>query len=249
MFGKFKKNEQKEEKKELSPIDVIERKYLNNLNEYVRFNEKYFKKYGIESNEERENNLMTEYNNAVSEIVNYLITKFPESSLNSNCPVEIEVTDMYENLSDFTFEMLRIPTYPGIIDVLRGTYSAHFHTEGNKITEAEEVQVLPGLLPSLRNQKINNLFTGLTIKEARDLLKQMRLLPITNDLDKIITAYDERTNIYHGFLKSIIYSLLSKATTPADIKRARLFAASFDINFDFEPFDNLVTPEQTLKLD
>ena len=77
----------------------------------------------------------------------------------------------------------------------------------------------------------------------------MRILPITNDLDKVITAYDERNKIYNNFLRSIIYSLLSKATNLADIKRARLFAASFDINFNFEPFENLVTPDQKLKLD
>ncbi len=248
MLDLFKKKGQKKEK-ELTPIDVLERKYLTNLGEYIEFNEKYFKEYDIDGSEERLNKLMQEYNGAVSEIVNYLLNKFPESSFNANSPLEIEVSDMFENLSDFTFNMLKIPKYPGIVDVLRGTYSTHFHTEGNKVVEAEEVQVLPGLLPSLQNQKINNLFTGLTIKETRDLLKQMRILPITNDLDKVITAYDERNKIYNNFLRSIIYSLLSKATNLADIKRARLFAASFDINFNFEPFENLVTPDQKLKLD
>ena len=76
----------------------------------------------------------------------------------------------------------------------------------------------------------------------------MRILPITNDLDKVIVAYDERNRIYKGFLRSVIYSLLSKARTPQDIQRARLFADSFELDFDFKPFDSLVTQNPKLKL-
>ena len=73
MLDLFKKKGQKKEK-ELTPIDVLERKYLTNLGEYIEFNEKYFKEYDIDGSEERQNKLMQEYNGAVSEIVNYSLT-------------------------------------------------------------------------------------------------------------------------------------------------------------------------------
>ena len=244
MFNKFKKKEQKE----LTPFDIITKNYLDNLSEYIRFNEKYFKSYDLEGSEDREQQLTNEYNAAINELVNYLYSKFPDSIFNSNCPVEINIPDMCENISNFTFNMLKIPKYPAIIDIDRDEYSTHFHTVGDKVVEAENVQVLPGILPSLRNSKINKIFEGRTIKETRDLLKQMRILPITNDLDKVIVAYDERNRIYKGFLRSVIYSLLSKARTPQDIQRARLFADSFELDFDFKPFDSLVTQNPKLKL-
>ncbi len=245
MFDKFKK---KEQKKELTLLDILEKKYSDNLNQYVEFNVKHYEEFNINTNEEQKALLIDEYNNAVSEIVNYLFRKFPNNIFDSNLSTEIIITDMYENLPSIAFNMLRIPTYPDIIDVLRGTYPTHFHTKGDKINEAEYVQVLPGLLPSLRSEKINKIFKGLTIRETRDLLKQMHILPIENELDKVIKDYDDRNNIYKNFLKSVIYSLLSKDYTEAGIKRARLFAASFDVDFNFEPYDTLITTDQKLKL-
>lgn len=245
----FNKDKKKEQRKELTPIEILENKYVDNLCEYIEFNEKYYEQFNIQRSEEQREKLVEEYNNAISEIVRYLLVKFPDSTFNSNLPAEIVVTDMYENLSSVAFNMLRIPSYPGIIDIIRGTYSTHFHTEGDRVTEAEEVQVLPGLLPSLRTEKINKIFKGLTVKETRDLLKQMHILPIANDLERVIKSYDDRNKVYKNFLRSVIYSLLSKAHTEADIKRARLFAASFDVDFDFTPYEALVTKDNKLKLD
>lgn len=238
-------NKKKGEKK-MTPLDLAEEKYLQNMKEYVIYNESFYRRLHL-PDEGRQEKLMAEYNNAVSEIVNYLLAKFPESSLNGNNSVEIELIDMNENLSNSTFNMLRVPSYPDIIDIKRGSYPTHFHVKGQFIEEAEEVECLKGLNYLLRNGKINKIFKGLTVKEARSLLDQMNILPKDNELDQVIINHDERTKLYYNFIRSIIYSLLTKAKSTADIRRARLFAASFDVDFDFEPYEAFIN-EQEKKL-
>lgn len=240
----FKK---KNDKRKVTPLDIAAARYLENMQEYVAYH-KSLMIYSTANDENQTTKYMIEYNNAINEIVNYLITTFPTSILESQNAVEIKVSDMKEHLSENTFNMLRVPMYPSIIDVKRGYYDAHFHTKGNHIDEAEKVHMLPGLSLPLKSEKINRLFQGLTVNEAYALLMQMNLLPADNDFEKVIINYEKRTNIYHNFLRSVIYNLLTKANSETDIKRAQLFAASFDITFNFEPFIALFKEEQALKL-
>ena len=107
-------------------------------------------------------------------------------------------------------------------------------------------ELLPGLSRILANSKINKLFNGLTPIDARELLKQMDIYPKNTELDEVISNYNERLMINQLFLKSIICLLLIRRSTYG-INRARLFADSLGISFDFWPYEDKMEQSKILE--
>lgn len=246
-FGRNKKKvleENKEVKKHFSIGDM----YLECASHYINYQGKL---RGIENpveDKEFYEEMAGPFYNAAMHFVNYLENTYTDDILNSDEVIDLDLNKMLEGANDTTLELFSSPTFPGLI-YINGSYSTHFHTDGKTIYDTENIQVLPGLSGLLANEKINKIFNGLTPIEARELLKQMSIYPKDKDqeLDQVINGYRERQNVQHAFYKSIICLLLIRRSNYG-IKRARLFADSLGIPFDFTPFEKEVdyTKKKTL---
>lgn len=168
--------------------------------------------------------------------VNYLENTYTDETLTNDEVINLDLEKMIEGANEVTLSLFNSPKYPGLVYLNDKMYTTHFHTDGDTIYEAEGIQTLPGLSSLLANEKINKAFYGLTLVEARELLKQMDIYPQNTELDSVIENYRERKNIQYSFYKSIICLLLLRRSNYG-IKRARLFADSLGVTFDFTPFE------------
>lgn len=244
LFGKRKEKKQQGENKTVKQHYSISDIYLECANTYINY---YGKLKGIENpvdNKEFYQEMAGPFYNSAMHFVNYLENSYTDEILNQDQVINLDLNKMLEGADDTTLGLFNKPTFPSLIYINDGQYSTHFHTDGNVIFEAEGIEVLPGLSYALANQKINKLFNGLTPIEVRELLKQMNIYPKDTELDKVIDDYKERLKIHESFLISIICLLLIRRNGYG-IKRARLFADSLGISFDFEPFEK--KDEYTLK--
>lgn len=219
--------------------------YLECASYYINYQGKL---RGIENpldNKEFYEEMAGPFYNSAMHFVNYLENTYTDDILTNDEVIDIDLNKMLEGASNTVIELFSSPTFPNLI-YINSTYSTHFHTDGNTIYDAENIQVLPGLSSMLANQKINKIFNGLTPIEARELLKQMSIYPTdkNQELDIVIDNYRERKNVQSAFYKSIICLLLIRRSNYG-IKRARLFADSLGIPFDFTPFEK--KEEQILK--
>lgn len=235
LFGNRKK-QKKDDMVQTKKIVSAGELYLNYAEEYIKYMGKI---RGIDNptddKEFYQKNAGPFYNSAMY-FVNYLENTFSDELMASETPIDIDLNDMLQGADDKTKNLFLTPKYPGLIYLKDNRYSTHFHTDGSIIYEAEGVDILPGLSSILATDKINKAFNGLTPIEARALLQQMNIYPKNTELDQTITAVKERKVVTDSFLKSIICLLLLR-TNKYSLKRARLFADSLGIYFNFEPFE------------
>lgn len=235
LFGKNKKKNEKQEVIKKRPLSIGEM-YLECVDYYIAYQGKL---RGIENpihDKEFYQEWAAPFYNSAMHFVNYLENQYPDQSLTEDIVIDFNLEEMLENADETAKTLFNKPLFPGLIYINDKQYSTHFHTNGDVIVDTEGIQVLPGLSNLLANDKINKLFNGLNPIEARALLKQMGIYPKDTELDSVISDYYERETINKGFLKSIICLLLIRRSEYG-IKRARLFADSLGIYFDFEPFE------------
>ncbi len=238
IFGRSKKKKNEEvlpinvEKTELSIGD----RYLDCANRYIAYQGKLRCVDNPLDDKEFYQKWAGCFYNAAMHFVNYLETTYPDASFENDNVINLDLEDMLENADDTTKGLFFKPKFRELIYINDCKYFTHFHTDGNVVFEAEGVEALPGLSRVLANNKINKLFEGLTPIEVRELLKQMNIYPKDTELDKVIDDYYERLTINQSFLKAVIYLLLIRRSSYG-VKRARLFADSLGIYFDFKPFE------------
>lgn len=235
LFGKSRKKQENNNKIEQKPLSIGQM-YLECAGHYISYQGKL---RGIE-NPLQDNDFYQEwagpFYNSAMHFVNYLENTYTDEMLSNEEVIDLDLNKMLENATDTTVELFSEPKYPGLVYLNDSLYSTHFHIDGDTIYEAEGIQVLPGLSNVLANEKINKLFVGLTPTEAKELLKQMGIYPKDTELDLVIEDYKERKNIQLNFLKSVICLLLIRRSNYG-ITRARLFADSLNIPFNFAPFE------------
>lgn len=238
LFGSRKK-----QKKEENISQTQEPKQISVGELYLSYAEEYIKYMGkirgidnpVEDKEFYQKYASPFYNSAMY-FVNYLENNISNEQLVAETPIEIDFKTMLDNADDQAKNLFLAPKYPGLIYLKDNRYSSHFHTDGTIIYEAEGIDILPGLSRILATEKINKVFNGLTPVEARALLQQMGIYPKNTELDQTITAVKERKVVTDSFLNGIICLLLIK-NNKYSVKRARLFADSLGIYFNFEPFE------------
>lgn len=234
IFGRKNKNKNNGEKPLKRPLTIGEI-YLECASYYINYHGKI---RGIENpvdNKEFYEEMAGPFYNSAMHFVNYLEKTYTDDVLNNGEVIDLDLSKMLEGASDTALGLFNSPTFPELIYINK-QFSTHFHTDGKTIIDAEGIEVLPGLSSLLANAKINKLFNGLTPIEARELLKQMNIYPNGIELNEVINNYRERQNIQYAFYKSIICLLLIRRSNNG-IKRARLFADSLDVSFDFSRFE------------
>lgn len=229
--NKNKKEEVVTEKRPVAASDI----YIKNVTYYVDFQ-------GALLNVENPNQNMDffqewggKYYDAGMWIVNYMFEKYPDELLGLEESIQIDTDDFIKNMSNDTKSFFMEPQYPNLVFVDVNKHSTHFHIENNKIIEAENIEVLPGLSRALANEKINKLFKGLTLIDARNLLAQMQILPRKSELDQTISLMNARNKIRKEFLESVT-ALILISRSKYSVLRAQLFADTFGVDFDFTPF-------------
>lgn len=208
--------------------------YIKNISQYVFLSKEMMKPLSYDD-EDKENDKQS-YIETVEHIVSYLRNTFTSEVLKSGNSLEIDKNEMCKDINNSVIYSIREPEFRDIIYIIEETKYPHFHTNGSVIVEAEGVHCLPGLNRELCKPKINNIFEGMEVTEARAMLNQMRLLPRGNNLEREIFIHDLAMSMHKGLLLSIIYNLLMTRDAD-DILRARLFASSFGVDFDFTPYE------------
>lgn len=235
LFGKKEKNKNNDcsIQKPLYPSDI----YIRNVNEYVTYygnllgvekpleNSEFYKKYAVP------------YYNSAMNIVNFVSDKYPDDVLASDDAIDFDYDGLVSQMDDETKSLFFKPNFPELIYINESKYYTHFHIQDNIVADAEGVEVLPGLSYTLANQKINRLFEGLNVCELRDLLFQMGILPKESELQRVVDINRELSYHNKKFLESVIALFLVVHKTQYAVKRARLFADSLGIDFDFSPFE------------
>lgn len=242
LFGKKKRIvEEPTYNKKTSPADI----YLANVSNYLEY---LGEKLGVENpnqNKEFYETWGSEYYNAAMYFVKYLENNYTNEMFENNSDVQLDVEDMIKGMTDEAKLFFGSPKYPDLVYIDEGKYATHFHLIENKVSDAEWVEVLPGLSRVLANEKINRLFCNLTIPEVRALLAQMNILPKNNELDQVIEDVKKRERINRSFLETIL-SLILIQREKYTLERARIFAEAFGINFEIEPL-SFEHKGQTLK--
>lgn len=223
-----------DKKKEQGNINPLYELYLKNISHYIFLSKEIMKP--ISYNKDNQEYDKKCYVETVEHIVTYLRNTFTSEILKSGNNLEINVDEMCEGINNSVIYSLREPKYRDIIYIIEETKYPHFHTNGSVILESEGIDCLPGLNKELCKSKINGIFEGMEITEARAMLNQMRLLPRGNNLEKEIFIHDLLVSAHKGLILSIIYNLLMSEDYD-DVVRARLFAATFGVDFDFTPYD------------
>lgn len=234
---------------------VIERKsldacsiYLRNVNEYVEY---YGDILGIKNpinDKEFYESMATPYYSSAMKITNYLIEKYPDNLFAQDNTLELDYDDLVDNMDENAKKYFLVPTLPSLIYINDKKYSTHFHTDGDVITEAEGIEFLPGLSYALANSKINGLFKGLSVIEARNLLQQMSILPKNSELEKVIKNYNMNVYFNKKYLESLICLLLVVNKNSYSVNRARFIADSLGIDFDFSYYEAKDMNEKKLAL-
>ncbi len=225
MLGKKKNGEEK------NPLYEL---YLKNISHYIFLSKEIMKPLSYtKENQEYDKKCYIE---TVNHIVSYLRNTFTNEILKSGNNLEINVGEMCEGINNSVIYSIRKPKYRDIIYIIEETKYPHFHTNGSVVLEAEGIDCLPGLNRDLCKAKINGIFEGMEILEARAMLKQMRLLPIGNNLEREIYEHDSLEAAHKGLILSVVYNLLMSGNQE-DVIRARLFADTFNVDFDFTPYD------------
>lgn len=227
MFLKTKTSN-KDEKNELNEL------YLANLSEYIRFSKELMKPLSYDKDSQEYD--VKQYNEAINYIVDYLRNNFSDEQLKNGASLEIDINSLLSGTKNIVMYNILEPQFRDLIYIISESSYPHFHTDGKCVIEAEGINYLPGLDGYLRQPKINDMFKGMEIMEARAMLKQMRLLPPLNNLESEINIYENMKSIHRHFILSVVYILLM-SKEPSDVVRARLFAASFNVDFDFAPYD------------
>lgn len=234
LFGKRKnKKEVEVTEKIVAPSDI----YIKNVSEYVEY---YGKKLNIENPVDDfpfYEKMAVPYYNSAMKIVDYVKNKYPDELFVNDDVIEFDYKDFVEQMDDNTKALFFVPNYPELIYVGNGISYAHFHVRDNVIEEAENLEQLPGLIDALADKKINKFFNGLGIVEARDLLLQMKILPRDSELDKVINEHNDLEYLNKKYLESVVALFLVINKNKYSVKRARLFADSLGIEFDFKYYE------------
>ena len=237
---KKEKDDTKIEKKQPSIGEI----YLECASYYIKYQGKVHNIENPLENDEFYREWATPFYNSAMYFVNYMENNYPDSVLVDDDVLDLDLSEMLEGADSTAKDLFFKPKFPELIYINESLYSTHLHTDGDVVFEAESIEVLPGLSKALANQKINKLFNGLTPIEVKELLKQMNIYPKDSELDQVISYYKEKEFVNYNFLKSIVCLLLIRRSN-YDVKRARLFADSLGIYFDFAPFEKEQT--HTLK--
>lgn len=182
------------------------------------------------------------YVEAVLSGANYLRIKLTDRMLESNDNLEFDLNDMCNYVDTETKHFIESPKLKvpdSMVYIIDDTKSPHFHinVDNETIDEADYIAKLPNYNCIVSDDKLCSWFKGLTVYEARDLLKQMNILPKNGMFEAILQFYDEEKDVHKNYFLSIIYMLL-KTQNKYDVKRARIFADNLGINFDFTPYED-----------
>ena len=242
IFRKKKKKVILEERKPLSLGEL----YLSYASRYVSYQGKMNNVSNPLDNSDFYKQYAAPFYNSAMYFANYIDNIYTEDVLESNNIPEINISCMLQNASEENRKFFCSPKYPEIMHIKASDYTSHFHIKENIIEEAEDIHLLPGLSDLLANERINQLFVGLTPIEALALLEQMNICPKNSTLEQYINKYKEMKYVNEGFLMSIVCLLLIRRTKHS-VTRARLFADSLGIDFDFSQFE--LNNAMTLKRD
>ncbi len=193
--------------------------------------------------------LASNYVGSINCFVQYLEVTFDDGTLSAGNVLTIDENEMLTSVPDCAKELFLPPAIQDLIYINEPNDYAHMHTENGKVVEMESVHTLRGLDPILRNVKINSLFNGMSVDEAYALLNQMGLVNNGNsELERMLFVYKVKKQIRRLFLRDIIYKLLSRETEMS-IVRARLFADTYQVDFDFSYYELKLEEQKRLKKD
>lgn len=222
----------------------LQNSYLENISRYIRYSREIMKPLSYDKDNQEYD--IKSYTETINHLVEYLRSTFTTDVLKDGSSLELDVKKMCEGIDNAVIYSLYEPKFRDIIYILSEEKYPHFHTNGKYVLSAEGINCMPGLNVNLRKYRINEIFEGFDMFEARDLLRQMKLLPPNNNLEREIHLYEQATMIHKDFILSVVYNLLMSGEAD-DIVRARLFADSFGIDFDFKPYEGK-DKEDTRKL-
>lgn len=241
MKGLFKKKEDKKSNLD----DILARDmeiYLGRMKDIYFIN-------GMKFESEDRESCIVEYSNALSYFQGYLENKFDDATLESGNALNINEEEMLGKAPKYAQRLFQKPKYSGLIYINSSDTYAHMHTDGENVTGVEGVQSIKGLDPKLQKEKINNIFNGMTVEEAAALLTQMRLVQKENsELYRAIYVYHVREEIRKSFYNDIIYAIL-KSNSQMKVTRARLFADTYGVDFDFIGYEKEDSKELKKKID
>lgn len=222
----YPSNEQNENTEEPNHSPVI----ANGVDEYVKYNQDLL----AFPNKELQEIDSVEYINAIRNIANYL-QSFYQNKTDSEFIPELNVDDMSQGIPRLIIHLLASPSINDIIYIIDDMKSAHFHVNNNQIEMAENMCTLPGLNYEVRTINLDDVFTGLTIFQARALLSQMNILPPQNNLDQQINSYFQRVKLHHLIIKDIVSTLLI-SPNDENYKIAQIFISYFEPAFKLPPY-------------
>lgn len=196
------------------------------------------KQVQVYSSELERENYLNKYVDAVIFVVNYLRNLFTNDKLDNNDDLFFDLNDMCNCAINGTRYIIEYPKLPDTIPLINETRMPQFHinVDDNTIDKAEYMIMLPNYNCTISDDKFCSFFKDLTVYEAKSLLEQMNLFPKNGLFDITIQFYDEEKVIHNNFFLNIIYMLL-KTKNKYDVKRARIFADSLGIAFDFTPYE------------
>ncbi len=202
----------------------------NGVDEYVKYNQDLL----AFPNKEIQEMDAIEYINAIKSIVNYLQSFYQNKTDNELIP-EINVDEMSQGIPRLIIHLLSSPSVNDIVYIIDDMNSAHFHVNNNIVEMAENLCTLPGLNYEVRTIDLDDIFTGLTIFQARALLSQMNVLPPKNNLDQQINSYFQRVKLHHLIIKDIVSTLLI-SPNDENYKIAQIFISYFEPDFKLPPY-------------
>lgn len=214
--------------------EVVEDK---NIKLYLSYMKEFYGLIGLSLDEEDKVKLTDEFNNSLNYFVSYLENTFSDDVLVGSNSISIDEDAMLMGASNEAKNLFCKHKYNKLIYINSSDTYPHMHTDGEYVVEMEGVHTIKGLNQTLQKNSINQIFNGLTIPEAAALLEQMRLLGKDGELRQAIATHNVLEMVRRLFYNAIISKVLD-SESKMKVTRARLFADTFGVKYDFSKYEN-----------
>lgn len=209
----------------------------SNIKLYLSYMKDFYGLIGLRLDEEDKVKLTDKFNNSLNYFVSYLENTFSDDILVGSNSVCIDEDNMLTGASKDAKNLFCRHKYNMLIYINSSDTYPHMHTDGERVVEMEGVHTIKGLNHTLQNNSINKIFTGLTVSEAAALLEQMHLLSKDGELKKSIATHNVLEAVRRLFYNAIISKVLD-SDSKMKVARARLFADTFGVKYDFSKYEN-----------
>ena len=212
----------------------IAKLYNGNAYNYSLNRVKFLSSNGVLVEKDERLEIEITYKKIVYEVVNYLRAILPNGFHNEGI-FKLDFNEMLSHLSEDARWFLSEPSINTSLAPFGDDNEALVSFNNSVVSKATNMHKAKGLPFKYRRQKFNDVFVGKSIYDVRSILEVLRLLPYDNDLDTAIMELEDKQQIRHNYLESIIAKLLLSGEQE-DIFRAYLFNHFANIGFDFSRY-------------